>query len=161
MLFRSLGGYIGVAMQSLTIGTGGRGSSVSWIIKDTDIREPDGDGVSLDAYPAVAGDVKPASKKKEFPREWWNATASIQISQNTYFEAVLRLDGKDRATLGPGDLYFLSLKEIGFDGQPVTIQLIFTDHGQLVGTWETQIFVPAQGLPSYQFIVDPYDIQKY
>ncbi|MBI2033585.1 MAG: hypothetical protein HYT13_00595 [Candidatus Liptonbacteria bacterium] len=159
---KNLSGYVGMAMQLLTIGTSGRGSSVSWIIRDSDIRRPDGSyGVSRDAYPAVAGDVRPASEKKGFPREWWNSTASVQIGQNTNFHAVMRLDGKDRAELDTGDLYFLSLKEIGFDGQPATIQFIFTDRGQLVGTWEAQIFVPAQGLPSYQFIVGPYDIRKY
>ena len=158
---KNLSGYVGMAMQTLSIGTGGRGSSVSWTIRNADVRKPDGYGVNRDDYPAVAGDVRPASEKKGFPREWWNSTASVHIGQNTNFDAVMRLDGKDRAELGPGDLYFLSLKEIGFDGQPVTLQLIFTDRGRLVGTWETQIFVPSQGLPGYQFIVGPYDIQKY
>lgn len=154
---KDLRGYIGVAMQSLFVSSGSGGSS-SWIIRTSDIRKPDGGWVDGDAYPTP--DARPASKKKGFPREWWNATASIQIAQNTNFDAVMRVDGVDRATLGPGDLYFFSARELGFRGRTVTFQLVLTDRGRPAGTWETQIFVPSEGLPAYQFIVGPNDIQR-
>ena len=154
----TLSSYMGVATNMFTISSGVENAQ-SWIIRASEIRALDGIYLDATTYPAPNTEIK--SAKKAFPRKAWNATSVVQLVNNTRFDARVLVDGRDKLTLHPGDLGILTAKNLAVRGLNATIQLVFTDRGRLEGTWETQYFIPSEGVIALQFIVSSYDIRRY
>ena len=150
-------GYLGVATNMFTISSGIENAQ-SWTIRASEIRTPDGTYLDPTTYPAPDTEIK--SAKKAFPRKAWNATSVVQLVNNTRFDARVLVDGRDKLTLHPGGLGILTAENLTVRGLNATIQLVFTDRGRLEGAWETQYFIPSEGVIALQFIVSSYDIRR-
>lgn len=155
--------YLGAAGQVFSI-AGGYPESISWTIREYDIRTPDGQslygaGGYVSPYPQP--DTKAGTRRVRFPREWWDATAGVQIVNNTFFTLHIRLNGNARCAIGPTEVYYLAAREIyGGYGQQMTLQVVVTDRGRLVGTYDSSFSVPPRGIYAYQAIIGPYDIRR-
>ena len=85
----------------------------------------------------------------------------MQIVNNTLFALAIRLNGREHAALIPGGMFYFSAREIyGSQGQQMTIQLVFSDRGRLIGTGDYSFYVPTQGVYAHQYLVGPSDIRR-
>lgn len=150
--------YIGATNQVFYI-TGGYPISFSWTIQTYGIQTPEGQYLSPLVWPQQASNL--ATKKIEFTREFWNAAAGVQIVNNTLFSLDIAVEGRTRVRLHTGDVYYLSVRSLVADvGRQMTVQMIFTDKGRLVGTYDYYFYVPIQGIYAYQILVGPYYIRR-
>ena len=89
--------YIGAAGRPFQISSGDRASN-AWVIRNEDIRKPDGQqvqsGYGVPIYPMA--DTRLRARKARFPREAWDATLGLQIVNNTLFAMQVRLNGEPR-----------------------------------------------------------------
>ena len=145
--------YVGAAARTLRIG--GYQNTASWTISRGDVQMLDG------PYPEdLERETSMQSVRVPFPREPWNATSAMQIVNNTLASCTVRVNGVNRITLQTGDVWMASARNIGFYGTELDIQLVFTKAGNLAGMASRQVFVPANGIWSFQWIVDESDINN-
>ena len=154
--------YLGCASEVLTLSSGGSSRSLNWTIRISDIEGPDGRSLYWSYVPTYPqAEVRLASYSVDFPREDWNATAFVQVVNNSYFQGTVRIDGRERCFLGSTDIYtFVGRQVYGDRGREITVEVVFTDQGRFVGTWNRSFSVPTSGVRAYQFIVDPRDIRR-
>lgn len=134
--------------------------SYSWTIRPEEITTPTGRSPSK-RNPAVG--VSPESYGVKFPRKWWNSHAGIQIVNNTGHDVFFRSGGDNAQTVKPAQLFYGYYQLFGFSdlgGQEVHVELIFLNHGRLVGSAERSFYVPSEGVYAYQWIVSASDIQR-
>jgi len=150
--------YVGAAGTIFQLYGGyGYANSVSWIIREWDIRRADGGyGSNRKSVPA-----SPRSGRVKFPREWWNGTGGIQIVNNSPDYATVRVGGRDRYRLKPSEVYYLSFKNLGGYGGEVVLTLVFTDRSaNFIGTAEYRVYVPMDGVFVQQYVVGQNDVRR-
>lgn len=150
--------YVGAAGKEFYISGSYSSYSNYWTIRSADIRTPD--GVRIRHEPP--GLVKAETQKVKFPREWWNATAGVQVVDNTPYMVDVILNGRLIARLGTGGFLFVSAREINgyYYGERMTLQFVFSDAGKLVGVSDRTFYVPSTGVYAYQYILGPYNIRR-
>lgn len=150
--------FLGAAGHSFWI-YGSYPVSQSWVITKGEIQTPGSGYVLLEEEFSSPTMIRAETKKVKFPRQWWNASADIQIINNTPFPAIMRINGRNWGNLTPGEFRAFYARNFGISySQTLTITLVFVDGGQFLGVWERQFYVPSDGLAINQFIVGPYDI---
>lgn len=139
----------------------GQPGGISWALRASELQTPEGAyspvGLGVN-YPQP--DTQQSGKIVEMPRESWNATAAVQIVNNTLFTMSQGLEGTRRVTTDAGGLYYVSVRELLGPGRSMTGQLVFTDRGRLVGTYDFSFGVPSQGVIAHQLIVSPWMIRR-
>lgn len=165
LLYRdvSMRDYVGGAGR-VFFPSGSSPTSFSWALELSEFQTPDGRYLSAresDVYPTP--NTKRKSSRVAFPREWWNATAGLQIVNNTVFQMTIRVDARERRTLATGEVEFLSEQELfgvsWVSGRRVWIQLVFTEDGRLRGTSAYRVDFPLEGVDGLQFVVGPQNIR--
>lgn len=153
--------YLGCANKVLTLSSGSS-RSLSWVIRISDIRGPDGRSLpspSTPTYPEAEAQL--ASYSANFPRENWNATAFLQVINNTHFQGTVRINGRDRCRLNTAEIYtFVGHQVYGNQSREITVEVVFTDQGRFIGTWNRSFRVPTSGVRAIQFVVNPQDIRR-
>ncbi|MBI4085738.1 MAG: hypothetical protein HY433_00615 [Candidatus Liptonbacteria bacterium] len=139
----------------------GRASGISWPLRAGELVTPEGvqsaAGLGVN-YPQP--DTGQVGRIVEMPRESWNATAAVQIVNNTLFTMTQGIEGTSRFSTNAGGLYYASFRELLGPGRQMTGQLVFTDRGRLVGTYDFSFGVPSTGVIAYQLIVSPWMIRR-
>lgn len=135
--------------------------SQTWIIRTSDIVGPDGNRLKSSQTPIFPlAHANTWTLEMDYPREDWNATAVIQVANNTHFNLSIALNGKFREEIKPGEIYFLRGQEILGSGQQASMQFTFSSKGFIMGTAERQFRIPGKGVHAYQFVMSPSDIRR-
>lgn len=133
----------------------------TWTVKISDFRTPDGHNLgNAAAYPSLP--IKtPRTQKVKVSRESWNATSLVQVVNNSFFEGNIFIDGQFRATLQPGEIYFLRARELhGYRGKTLSVHMAFSENGIFEGTFTGVFQVPSSGIVAKQFLVGPQNIRR-
>lgn len=152
--------YVGAAGHVFGFSSGQPGG-ISWSLTAREIQMPEGPNSPIALginYPQP--DTAQVGKIAEMPRESWNATAAVQIVNNNLFTMTQSIEGIQRVATDAGGLYYLAVRELYGPGRQMTGQLVFTDRGRLVGTYDFSFSVPSQGVIAYQLIVSPWMIRR-
>ncbi|MEK9173231.1 MAG: hypothetical protein AAB594_01495 [Patescibacteria group bacterium] len=135
--------------------------SESWIVRLQDIKTADGNQLRSGQTPVYAlTKASQRTHKVDYPREDWNATAIVQVANNTHFDLSIRVGGQLRYTLSPGEIYIFHGREVLERGQQASLQFTFASQGYIMGTAERQFRIPGKGVHAYQFVLSPRDIRQ-
>lgn len=141
-----------------------RGESSTWVIRTEDIRRTDGQQVyyaAASGSPYPSPDVESGGKVK-FPGVFLASTTSVQFANVTNFDASIRLDGEERTTLSTFGLYYASYASPKAPQLPVRLNVIFSDRGRLVGSYEETFYAYGNNHPrAHQIILTPDKIRRY
>lgn len=150
------GRYAGVVARVLDVGASAQ--SFSWIIRESDIARF---GEHLQKPRASAPVYSPSSRIIKLRSEWYNGSVWKQFVNDTPHRLRVVVDGRQRADIGPGEVYALRA-QVFYPGQvqPVSVNLFgFADGGTQTGTAEYQVWPQNQGVSASQEIISPYSLR--
>ncbi len=157
---QKFGEYVGASGKIFQF-VSGRPDAKSWTIQGREIQTPKGT-----RSPTVLGLNHPspraglASRRIEIPREAWNATAGVQILNNTLFIAAVGISTA-RFLLLPGEASYVPLQVTMGPAQKTLLRAVFTDANGLVsGIYERSISIPERGVRAYQVFFSPLGIRR-
>lgn len=148
-------GFVGTAWTRVRL-RGANPTPFQWTVSTRELRRPNGQYASVygevPAYPAPDADTRPVEMR--LPKEF-NGIAALQFLNNTYYQQVVSVAGVPVGTLhNTGDILYYPLFRARIDGasESVPVGIALLDRGRLVGTFESWVTPPRQGVVSYQFV---------
>ena len=154
--------YIGAAGKIIRIK---RGQANSWNIRMSNVHYVDGRSRYYGGYGYGSSYPAPdigTGGKVDFPRIGLMSTTVVQIVNNTNYVARVKLNGRDKAVVSTGEIYYFSLRNSASESGTirVNIEVIFDDRGRLEGYFKRTVSV-SNNPRGYQFILKSSDIRRY
>lgn len=165
--------YIGVAVRTFQLSVSDASQNlISWVVGTSEIQTPDGSYVQPDAYPIPVTRLE--TKKAVNQGKWFdirpeiNGTTAIQLVNNNLFTATIFLPGLEPNEMRPGDIRCIFVPNISTLSYQTTIKVSFTQKvavskevvtSFLMGFWDYPLYIPSQGMQTYQFALGPNDIR--
>lgn len=150
--------FVGFAGRKLVVSAG---KVSEWIIKMGDIRRPDG------KYGYYSGNLRIypnpemyTSGSANFPNPLWKSTTMVQIANATYFNVVMKINGKEIGELNSSESQYVSFFNEYTRSQRMNVEFVFLDEGKIVGSYNSS-FSCGSNPTAFQFILDPQKIRHY
>lgn len=150
--------FIGFAGRKLIVSAG---KVSEWTIKMSDIRRPDG------KYGHYFGNVRIypnpemyTSGSANFPNPLWKSTTMVQIANATYFNVVIKINGKEIGELNSSESQYVSFFNEYTRPQRMNVEFVFLDKERIVGSYNSS-FLCGSNPTAFQFILDTQKIRHY